>query len=54
MLKNLYLIDIEFSEHLDTIILTMMISKLYFYRKYRNTTFAVGDEKNTKSITKRL
>ncbi len=50
MLKNLYLIDIEASEHLDTIISNYDDFKALFLRKYRNTTFAVGDEKNIKEV----
>ena len=37
MLKNLYLIDIEASEHLDTIISNYDDFKALFLRKYRNT-----------------
>ena len=50
MLKNLYLIDIEASEHLDTIISNYDDFKGLFLRKYRNSSFAVADEKNIKEV----
>ena len=46
-------IDIEASEHLDTIISNYDDFKAFILRKYRNTTFAVGDEKNIKKYYKK-
>lgn len=53
LFKNLYLIDIEISQHLDTIISEYEDFKNLVIRKIRATTIPVGDELNIKEILKK-
>lgn len=53
LLKNLYLIDIDVNQHLDTIISEYEDFKNIVLRKIRATTFSIGDEKSIKEILKK-
>lgn len=53
LIKNLYLIDIDIDQHLDTIISDFEDFKNLFLRRIRATTITAGDEKNIKEILKK-
>lgn len=53
LLKNLYLIDIDVNQHLDTIISEYVDFKNLLIRKFRVSTITIGDEKSIKEILKK-
>lgn len=53
LLKNLYLIDIEVNEHLDTIISKYEDFRTLILKKIRANGIANGEEKNVKEILKK-
>ncbi|TDD75631.1 DUF4145 domain-containing protein [Flavobacterium caseinilyticum] len=53
LLKNLYLIDIDVNQHLDTIISEYEDFKNLVLRKFRATSIIQGDEINIKTVLKK-